>query len=137
MTRVLCIIPLITRLLAKTNKITSHGVSFYNLFVTIHISQQRNSLPKTLTSLSNRICWVSDMKEISTFLDSGHYRLSNGQKRNDRQKLGRPMQIKGTFSSIEKSRVIKYDIQGKNLPQARKIHREREIYTDRRLCSIE
>ena len=31
---VLYIIPLITRLLAKTKKITSHGVSFYNLSVT-------------------------------------------------------------------------------------------------------
>ena len=31
---VLYMIPLITRLLAKTKKITSHGAPFYNLFVT-------------------------------------------------------------------------------------------------------
>ena len=51
MTNVQNISPLITRLLAKT--------SFYNLFVTcIHsVDQQRNSPPKTLTSLSNRVRW--------------------------------------------------------------------------------
>ena len=56
---VLYIIPLITRLLAKTKKITSQCVSFYNLFVTgiRSVDQQRNSPPKTLTSLSNRVRW--------------------------------------------------------------------------------
>ena len=41
----------------QNEKITSHGVSFYNLFVSNICSgdQQRNSLPKTLTLLSNRI----------------------------------------------------------------------------------
>ena len=34
-------------------KITSHGMSFYNLFV----DQYRNSLPKTLTSFSNHWGW--------------------------------------------------------------------------------
>ena len=56
---VLYIIPLITRLLAKNEKITSHGVYFYNLIVTSIrcVDQQRNSPPKSLTSLSNRRCW--------------------------------------------------------------------------------
>ena len=47
---VLYIIPLITRRLAKTKK----RVSFYNLFVTSirSVDQQRNSPPKTLTSLT-------------------------------------------------------------------------------------
>ena len=89
---VLYIIPLITWLLAKKKKLqlTSHCVSFYNSFVTIHsVDQKRNSPPKTLTSLSNRIrvvakwadYWRSDNKDVYqrekklTLLDSGHFML--------------------------------------------------------------
>ena len=57
---VLYIIPLVTWLLAKTKKEkTSHGVSFYNVFVTSvrNVDQQRNSPPKTMTTLRNRIRW--------------------------------------------------------------------------------
>ena len=43
----------------QNEKMTSHGVACYNLFVTIirSVDQQRNSPPKTLTSLSNRRRW--------------------------------------------------------------------------------
>ena len=77
---VLYIIPLITRLLAKT----SHGVSFYNFFVTsiLSVDQQRNNFSaKTLTSLSNGRRW-------------------------DRQ-VTRLLPLNGVFHGIEKTRVIK------------------------------
>ena len=56
---VLYIIPLITQGLGENEKISSHRVSFYNVFVTgiRRVDQQRNSPPKTLTSLSNRVRW--------------------------------------------------------------------------------
>ena len=43
----------------QNEKITSHGASFYNVFVSsIHsVDQQRNNPPKTLTLLSNRRHW--------------------------------------------------------------------------------
>ena len=82
---VLYIIPLITRLLAKTKKITSHGVSFHNLFVTSirSVDQQRNNQPKTLTLFSNRRRWG---RQVTGLL---------------------PMQVNGAFHGIEKTRVIK------------------------------
>ena len=70
-------------------------MSFYNLFVTSICSadQQRNSPPKTLTSLSNRERWVDKVPDYlrsgtkdgnqSTFLDSGHYMVSNGELSKD------------------------------------------------------
>ena len=104
MTGVLYITPLITWLLAKTKKITSHSLFFqfftifykifYNLFVPIRrVDQQGNSVPKTLTSLSNRITLgltsyrttfgvtrkTSIRSRKITFLDSSQYMLSSGQ----------------------------------------------------------
>ena len=54
---VLYIILLYYTLTCQNEKITSDGVSFYNFFVTgiRSVDQQRNSPPKTLTSLSNRV----------------------------------------------------------------------------------
>ena len=67
-------------------KITSHGVSFYNLFVTSirSVDQQRNSPPKLLTSLSNRGRWGWSYRTTcgvirQTLKISGHYMLSNGE----------------------------------------------------------
>ena len=45
----------------QNEKITSHGVSFYNLFVTsiLSVDQQRNNFSaKSLTSLSNGRRWA-------------------------------------------------------------------------------
>ena len=69
----------------QDEKITSHGVSFYNLFVSsIHsVDQQRNSQPKTLTSLSNQRRWGSQVTGLL------------------------PMQVNGAFYGIEKACVIK------------------------------
>ena len=55
---VLYIIPLITGYLSKKKK-TLPGVSFCNLVVTgiRNVDHQRNSSPKTLTSLSNQVRW--------------------------------------------------------------------------------
>ena len=43
----------------QNETITSHCLSVYNLFVSSirSVDQQRNSPPKTLTSLSNRVRW--------------------------------------------------------------------------------
>ena len=68
----------------QDEKITSHGVSFYNLFVTSirSVDQQRNNLSaKTVTSLSNGRRW-------------------------DRQVTGL-LPMNGAFHGIEKTRVIK------------------------------
>ena len=65
--------------------------SNYLFFISIRsVHLQRNSLPKTMASFINRVRWVldkladylrSDTKDgkKSTFLDSGHYMLSNGE----------------------------------------------------------
>ena len=53
--------PAYYRATCQNKKITSHGVSFYNLFVTsiLSVDQQRNNLSaKTVTSLSNARRWV-------------------------------------------------------------------------------
>ena len=73
----------------QNEKITSHGVSFYNLFAAIRSVDQKNCL----TSLSNRILGsisyqticgvipydVNQRQKKSTFLDRGQYMLRNGQ----------------------------------------------------------
>ena len=73
----------------QNEKMTSHGVACYNFFVIIirSVDQQRNSPPKTLTSLNNRRRGVeklpdllrSDTKDVIigkksfVFLDSGQF----------------------------------------------------------------
>jgi hypothetical protein len=69
----------------QNEKITSHGLSFYKLFVgSIHsVDQQRNSPPKTLTLLSNRRRWGGQVTGLL------------------------PMQVNGAFHGIQKTCVIK------------------------------
>ena len=86
----------------QTQKITSHGVSFYNKFVTSirSVDQQKNSSPKTLTSLSNQVRWGW---YVTRLLAEWYERR---QTIIDYRKSGRPMQVNVAFHSIEKSCVI-------------------------------
>ena len=77
MTAVLCIIPLITRLLANTKKKkTSHSVAFYNLFVTINgVFQQRNIVRQTdfappSSQLSTLFLFLTNDDNSACFQDS-------------------------------------------------------------------
>ena len=64
----------------QNEKITSHGVACYNLFVTRirSVDQQRNSLPKTLTShvtglFAERYQRRHYRQKVLCFLDSGQF----------------------------------------------------------------
>ena len=101
----------------QNEKITSHGVSFYNLLISREIvCQIRWQIQPNALGLTNyrTICgviWKTWKKTLSLTAVITCLATVNYQKIIDRRKLGRPMQMNGAFHSIKKSREIKHRLE--------------------------